>query len=225
VTGTVVCVHDLNQAEPLPPHAIVVAENTDPEWVPIIQRAAGIVTRIGARTSHVSRTARELGVLAVVGCGEAIDQLRPGTTVTLLCAEGLVGAVYEGRVETTAAFSEADVVSIRHVSEAFTVARSCRPRQIHLDLSDMLTAFRLPPRGPATQTPAPRLRRRIAGYSSVDTFVQGKLVEATCLAAVAFPNTLISLTLSATSPWRDVLPAVAQTCRHDFGITIDVPAA
>jgi pyruvate,water dikinase len=201
-----------------------VAENTNPEWVPVIKRAAGIVTRIGARTSHVSRTARELGVLAVVGCGEAIDQLQDGTTVTLLCTDGLLGAVYEGHIEASAALSEADAVSIRHVSEAFTMARSCRPRRVQLDLSDMLTAFRLPPPGAATRTLTPRLRRRIAGYPSVESFVHGKLVEATCLVAVAFPDSHIVLSLPAKSAWQPLLPRVAQACRQEHDVLIEVRA-
>ena len=76
--------------------AILVTEMTDPDWVPIMKRAAGIVTDQGGRTSHAAIVSRELGLPAVVGTGDATEVLRDGQEVTISCAEGDRGFVYEG---------------------------------------------------------------------------------------------------------------------------------
>ncbi len=76
--------------------AILVAEMTDPDWVPVMKRAAGIITDHGGATSHAAIVSRELGVPAVVGTGTATQLLSDGQAVTLSCAEGDRGAVYEG---------------------------------------------------------------------------------------------------------------------------------
>ncbi|MGZ8346467.1 MAG: phosphoenolpyruvate synthase [Allosphingosinicella sp.] len=76
--------------------AILVAERTDPDWVPIMKRAAGIVTEHGGATSHAAIVSRELGLPAIVGTGDAASVLADGQEITLSCAEGEVGVVYEG---------------------------------------------------------------------------------------------------------------------------------
>ncbi|MCP8938476.1 phosphoenolpyruvate synthase [Alsobacter sp. SYSU M60028] len=76
--------------------SILVTEMTDPDWVPIMKRAAGIVTEQGGATSHAAIVSRELGVPAIVGTGDATSALRDGQPVTLSCAEGDQGHVYEG---------------------------------------------------------------------------------------------------------------------------------
>jgi pyruvate,water dikinase len=75
---------------------ILVTEKTDPDWVPIMKQAAGIVTDHGGRTSHAAIVSRELGIAAVVGCGNAARELETGREVTLSCAEGDQGNVYDG---------------------------------------------------------------------------------------------------------------------------------
>lgn len=75
---------------------ILVAEATNPDWVPIMKRAAGIVTDHGGPTSHAAIVARELGVPAVIGTGSATDTIGPGKEITISCAEGSRGAVYSG---------------------------------------------------------------------------------------------------------------------------------
>jgi pyruvate,water dikinase len=75
---------------------ILVTEMTDPDWVPIMERAAGIVTNAGGRTCHAAIVSRELGTPAVVGTGNATKVLRSGREVTLSCAEGDVGYIYDG---------------------------------------------------------------------------------------------------------------------------------
>jgi pyruvate, water dikinase len=76
--------------------SILVTEMTDPDWVPIMSRATGIITDYGGRTSHAAIVSRELGIPAIVGTGEGTDVLRPGQEVTLSCAEGDQGYVYNG---------------------------------------------------------------------------------------------------------------------------------
>ena len=75
------------------------AENTDPDWEPVMKRAAAIVTNRGGRTCHAAIIARELGIPAVVGCGDATKVLKDGAEVTVSCAEGDTGHVYEGLLE------------------------------------------------------------------------------------------------------------------------------
>ncbi|MDX1567683.1 MAG: phosphoenolpyruvate synthase, partial [Longimicrobiales bacterium] len=81
--------------------AILVTERTDPDWGPILGKAAGVITDHGSRTSHAAIVSRELGIPAVVGSGNATEVLEDGQTVTLSCAEGDEGKVYDGEVEFT----------------------------------------------------------------------------------------------------------------------------
>ena len=78
---------------------ILVTDMTDPDWEPIMKKASAIVTNKGGRTCHAAIVARELGVPAIVGCGDATDILLPGTVITVSCAEGETGYVYEGSIE------------------------------------------------------------------------------------------------------------------------------
>jgi pyruvate,water dikinase len=73
---------------------------TDPNWEPVMKRASAIVTNRGGRTCHAAIIARELGIPAVVGCGDATDLLKDGTLVTVSCAEGDTGNIYDGLLET-----------------------------------------------------------------------------------------------------------------------------
>ena len=84
------------EIERVQPGDVLVADMTDPDWEPIMKRAAAIVTRRGGRTCHAAIIARELGVPAVVGCGDSADDIRDGQEVTVSCAEGEAGFVYEG---------------------------------------------------------------------------------------------------------------------------------
>jgi pyruvate,water dikinase len=77
---------------------VLVTDMTDPDWEPVMKRAAAIVTNRGGRTCHAAIIARELGIPAVVGCGDATDELGAGRTVTVSCAEGDAGFVYDGEV-------------------------------------------------------------------------------------------------------------------------------
>jgi pyruvate,water dikinase len=78
---------------------VLVADMTDPDWEPVMKRASAIVTNRGGRTCHAAIIARELGIPAVVGCGDATQRIREGQEVTVSCAEGDTGHVYEGLLE------------------------------------------------------------------------------------------------------------------------------
>lgn len=95
-TGTVCVIRDPAQLSGFRDGAILVAEMTDPDWVSIMTRASGIITDHGGSTSHAAIVSRELGIPAVVGTGTATTTLRDGQEVTLSCAEGDVGHVYDG---------------------------------------------------------------------------------------------------------------------------------
>ena len=78
---------------------VLVADMTDPNWEPVMRKSAAIVTNRGGRTCHAAIVAREIGVPAVVGCGNATEVLRDGQLVTVSCAEGEDGRIYEGTLE------------------------------------------------------------------------------------------------------------------------------
>ena len=81
------------------PGDVLIADMTDPDWEPIMKRAAAIVTNRGGRTCHAAIIARELGIPAVVGCGDATEVLKDGVAVTVSCAEGDEGRIYDGILE------------------------------------------------------------------------------------------------------------------------------
>ncbi|MEL7038193.1 MAG: phosphoenolpyruvate synthase [Cyanobacteria bacterium J06592_8] len=87
---------DINQMDQFKPGEILVTNKTDPDWEPILKKASAIVTNLGGRTCHAAIIARELGIPAVVGCGDATTVLQTGQAVTVSCAEGEEGHVYEG---------------------------------------------------------------------------------------------------------------------------------
>ena len=98
--GPVRVIHDPSEMERVQPGDVLVADMTDPNWEPVMKRASAIVTNRGGRTCHAAIIARELGVPAVVGCGNATDILKDGTLVTVSCAEGDEGKIYDGLLET-----------------------------------------------------------------------------------------------------------------------------
>jgi pyruvate,water dikinase len=99
-TGPVRVVHNLSEMDKVQPGDVLVTDMTDPNWEPVMKRAAAIVTNRGGRTCHAAIIARELGIPAVVGCGHASEVLKDGMLVTVSCAEGDTGFVYDGLLET-----------------------------------------------------------------------------------------------------------------------------
>jgi pyruvate,water dikinase len=98
--GPVRIIRDPSEMDRVQPGDVLVADMTDPNWEPVMKRAAAIVTNRGGRTCHAAIIARELGVPAVVGCGDATDKLQDGMMVTVSCSEGDEGNIYDGLIET-----------------------------------------------------------------------------------------------------------------------------
>ncbi len=94
--GHVKVIKDISEMHRVNPGDILVSDMTDPDWEPVMKRAAAIVTNRGGRTCHAAIIARELGIPAVVGCGNATSVIRDGDEVTVSCAEGDTGYVYQG---------------------------------------------------------------------------------------------------------------------------------
>jgi pyruvate,water dikinase len=98
-SGTARVIRDVSEMNRVQNGDVLVSDMTDPDWEPVMKRAAAIVTNRGGRTCHAAIIARELGIPAVVGCGDATDVISDGAEVTVSCAEGDEGMVYAGRLE------------------------------------------------------------------------------------------------------------------------------
>lgn len=129
VAGKVCLLESPDDIEQFVDGSILVATNTDPDWVPVMKRAAGIITDHGGRTSHAAIVSRELGLPAIVGTGDATRQLHSRQDVTVSCAEGAEGFVYEGIAE----FEARDVV-LDHIATTRT--------KVMLNLANPAAAFR-----------------------------------------------------------------------------------
>jgi pyruvate,water dikinase len=99
-TGPVRLVSSISEMDRVQPGDVLVTDMTDPNWEPVMKRASAIVTNRGGRTCHAAIIARELGIPAVVGCGDATEKLHDGALVTVACSEGDTGHVYDGLLET-----------------------------------------------------------------------------------------------------------------------------
>lgn len=136
-TGRTCVIRTSTDLERFPAGAILVTGNTDPDWVPVMKRAAGIVTDHGGPTSHAAIVARELGVPAVVGTGKATDVLHEGDPVTLDCAAGDKGLIYPG-------------VLAFDCEEVDLAALPATRTQVMVNIADPATAFtwwQLPAKG------------------------------------------------------------------------------
>jgi pyruvate,water dikinase len=97
--GTAKVIMSLDDMDKVQPGDVLVTDMTDPDWEPIMKRAAAIVTNRGGRTCHAAIIARELGVPAVVGCNDATQHIKDGQEVTVSCAEGDTGFIYDGKLD------------------------------------------------------------------------------------------------------------------------------
>ncbi len=107
-SGPVRIVSDLSQMDQVQQGDVLVADMTDPDWEPVMKKAAAIVTNRGGRTCHAAIIARELGIPAVVGCGDVMSLLQDGQNVTVSCAQGETGYVYDGILEFEVRRSEVE---------------------------------------------------------------------------------------------------------------------
>lgn len=98
-TGAVKVIHNLSEMDRIEAGDVLVTDMTDPDWEPIMKKASAIVTNRGGRTCHAAIIARELGIPAVVGCGDATECIAEGQVVTVSCAEGDTGFVYDGKLD------------------------------------------------------------------------------------------------------------------------------
>lgn len=94
--GKAKVIKDINEMHRVQPGDVLISDMTDPDWEPVMKRASAIVTNRGGRTCHAAIIARELGIPAVVGCGDATKTIKDGDVVTVSCAEGDTGFVYSG---------------------------------------------------------------------------------------------------------------------------------
>ena len=180
---------------------VLVAEMTDPDWEPVMKRAAAIVTNRGGRTCHAAIVARELGIPAVVGCGDATRVLTEGMSVTVSCAEGDTGNVYEGLLDVEVIDTALDrmppvptkiMMNVGNPELAFEFRRL--PNEgVGLARLEFIIARNAGIHPKALiefdrQTPELRkeISQRIAGYASPTAFYVSKIVEGVATIAAAF---------------------------------------
>ena len=205
--GPVRVVHDPKEMDKVQQGDVLVADMTDPNWEPVMKRASAIITNRGGRTCHAAIIARELGIPAIVGCGDATETLTEGEIVTASCAEGDTGHVYRGKLEFE--------VTEREVGTMPPI-----PTKIMMNVGNPELAFefsQLPNAGVGLarvefiinnvigihpkaildidRLPASKreeILRRARGYASPKEFFVEKLVEGVATIAAAFyPNPVI----------------------------------
>ena len=122
----------LAEMDKIQPGDVLVTDMTDPDWEPIMKRASAIVTNRGGRTCHAAIIAREMGIPAVVGCGDATSKIANGDKITVSCAEGDTGFIYEGQLDFKVNTSEVDkmpelplkvMMNVGNPDRAFAFAR------------------------------------------------------------------------------------------------------
>ncbi len=205
--GPVRIVKDPKEMDQVKPGDVLVADMTDPNWEPVMKRASAIVTNRGGRTCHAAIIARELGIPAIVGCGDATETLNEGDTVTVSCTEGDTGHVYRGKLDfevTTrdiSAMPEVPVKVMMNVGNpelAFEFAQLPNAgvglarvefiinNVIGIHPKAILDVERLP------ASKRDEIKRRARGYASPKDFFVEKLVEGVSTIAAAFwPNPVI----------------------------------
>ena len=200
-SGPVKMLHDISEIDKLEKGDVLVTDMTDPNWESVMKRASAIVTNRGGRTCHAAIIARELGVPAVVGCGDATKVLKNGTDVTVSCAEGDEGYVYQGALDT-------------EVTDIEVGALKKLPVNIMMNLGNPQLAFeysQIPNDGiglarlefiinnnvgihPQAILDYPNvsgnikteIEKKVIGYESPNKFYTGKLIEGISTIAAAF---------------------------------------
>jgi pyruvate,water dikinase len=190
---------------------VLVADMTDPDWEPVMKRASAIVTNRGGRTCHAAIIARELGIAAVVGCGDATQTIKEGQEVTVSCAEGDTGFVYEGLLEFERKQIELDslpkipvkiMMNVGNPDRAFDFAgiphRGVGLARLEFIINRMIGVH------PRALLEFDRLdgelqdqiRGQMAGYSNPVTFYVDKLAEGIAQIAAAFAPEPVIVRLS-----------------------------
>ncbi|NES11766.1 phosphoenolpyruvate synthase [Pseudomonas laurentiana] len=199
--GKVRVIHDIAEMDKVQPGDVLVSDMTDPDWEPIMKRASAIVTNRGGRTCHAAIIARELGIPAVVGCGNATQVLKDGQGVTVSCAEGDTGFIFEGELGFDVRQNSVDampdlpfkiMMNVGNPDRAFDFAQLPNAgvglarlefiinRMIGVHPKALLNYAGLP------QELKDSVDKRIAGYDDPVGFYVEKLVEGISTLAAAF---------------------------------------
>ncbi len=199
--GSVKVIHNLSEMDRIQPGDVLVTDMTDPDWEPIMKKAAAIVTNRGGRTCHAAIIARELGIPAVVGCGDATECLKEGQEVTISCSEGDTGFVYDGKLDFEIHSSEVSempnvdvkiMMNVGNPDRAFDFA--CLPNEgvglarLEFIINRMIGVH---PRALLEFDKQPselqsEIRTMMAGYDDPIEFYIGKLTEGISTLAAAF---------------------------------------
>lgn len=205
--GTAKVIDSIAQMDEVQPGDVLVTDMTDPDWEPIMKRASAIVTNRGGRTCHAAIIARELGVPAIVGCGDATSTIQNGQTVTASCASGDTGFVYDGNLEfehiktDTGTLPDVPVkimMNVGNPSRAFSFAQIPNAgiglARLEFIINNMIGIH---PKALLGYDELPddlkqSIDSKIAGYPNPVSFYVDKLVEGISTLAAAFaPETVI----------------------------------
>lgn len=206
-SGTARVVRSIKDMARVQPGDVLVADMTDPDWEPVMKRAAAIVTNRGGRTCHAAIIARELGVPAVVGTGNGLDTIKDGQEVTISCAEGDTGFIYEGKLAFERITADLGAMPPAPLKIMMNVANPERAFDfamlpnagVGLARLEMIIASHIAVHPRAlleyAQQDAETKRlidERIAGYASPVDFYVDRLAEGIATITAAFaPNTVI----------------------------------
>ena len=193
------------------PGDVIVSDMTDPDWEPVMKRAAAIVTNRGGRTCHAAIIARELGIPAVVGCGDATRKIRDGEPVTVSCAEGDTGVIYEGQLDFEQQQIELDALPTPPVRIMMNVGNPDRAfdfasipnhgvglARLEFIINRMIGVHPRALLEFATLDPGiqDQVRRQMAGYEDPVRFFVEKLAEGIASIAAAFAPQPVIVRLS-----------------------------
>jgi pyruvate,water dikinase len=193
------------------PGDVIVSDMTDPDWEPVMKRAAAIVTNRGGRTCHAAIIARELGIPAVVGCGDATTKIRDGEPVTVSCAEGDTGTIYEGQLDFEQQRIELDALPTPPVRIMMNVGNPDRAfdfasipnhgvglARLEFIINRMIGVHPRALLDFATLDPGmqDQVRRQMAGYDDPVGFFVEKLAEGIASIAAAFAPQPVIVRLS-----------------------------
>ncbi|MBZ3681354.1 phosphoenolpyruvate synthase [Providencia rettgeri] len=200
-SGVVKVIHNLSEMDRIQAGDVLVTDMTDPDWEPIMKKAAAIVTNRGGRTCHAAIIARELGIPAVVGCGDATDRLHEGQEVTVSCSEGDTGFVYEGKLAFEIHSSEVSdmpnldvkiMMNVGNPDRAFDFAcltnEGVGLARLEFIINRMIgvhprALLEFDKQSPELQA---EIRQMMAGYDDPIEFYIGKLTEGISTLAAAF---------------------------------------
>ncbi|WP_018410380.1 phosphoenolpyruvate synthase [Methyloversatilis thermotolerans] len=199
--GPVRIVDDASQMDKVQAGDVLVTDMTDPNWEPVMKKAAAIVTNRGGRTCHAAIIARELGIPAIVGCGDATETLSEGEEVTVSCAEGDTGNIYRGRLDYEVVTSdlsnlpELPLKVMMNVGNPELAFDFCQLPNAGVGLARLEFVINntigIHPKAILEIDQAParlreEIRRRARGYANPEAFFVDKLVEGVATIAAAF---------------------------------------